>query len=83
MRLDEAAQAEPVLRSENDTQPMVESDTVDVTGAKRSVDPNCVSKSFDPDAVCEEGVYDMLVLQHCVFRDLGQTTSLHFHACIS
>ena len=67
MGLDEAAHAEPVRRSENDTQhPIVESDTVDATVnatvPRRSGDPNCVPKPFNPDAACERSVYDVLVL---------------------
>ena len=44
MGLEEAAHAEPVRRSENDTHPIVESDT----------DPNCLTKSFYPDAACDK-----------------------------
>ena len=47
LRLDEAAQAEPARRSESDTHPIVESDTVDATVdatvSRRSVDPNRVT----------------------------------------
>ena len=49
--LEEVAHAEntePVRRSENDTRPIVESDTVDATVEAtvpiRSVNPNCVQK---------------------------------------
>ena len=62
MGLDEAAHAEPVRRSENDTPPIVESDTVDgnvdATLSKRNVNPNCVPKPFDPDdtVACDKSV---------------------------
>jgi hypothetical protein len=63
--LEEAAHAEPVRRAENDTHPIVESDkddaTVDATVPKRSVNPNCVPTPFDPDAVCDKSVHDVLV----------------------
>ena len=69
--LEEAAHAEPVRRSENDTHPIVESDTVDATVdatvPKRIVDPECAPKPFDPDAACDKCVYDVLVPQH--FQD--------------
>ncbi len=61
MGLDEVAHAEPVHRSENDTHPIVESDTVDptvnATVPRRSGDHNCVPNPFDPDAACETSVY--------------------------
>ena len=64
--LDEAAHAEPVRRSEIDTHPIVESNTVDATVnatvPRRSGDPNCVPKPFNPDAACETSAYDVLVL---------------------
>ena len=44
VRPDEAAQAKPVHPSENDTHHSLESDTVDATLPKRSVDPKCVPK---------------------------------------
>jgi hypothetical protein len=43
--LDEAANAEPVRRFENNAHPMVESDTVGATVPTRSVDRNC-AKAF-------------------------------------
>ena len=65
MGLEEAAHAEPVRRAENDTHPIVESDKddapVDATVPKRSVNPNCVLTPFDPDAVCDKSVHDVLV----------------------
>ena len=61
MGLDEAAQTEPVRRSENDTRVMVESDTVDATVPTRRVNP------FDPNAACDKCVYDVLVSQQ--FQD--------------
>jgi hypothetical protein len=46
---------------------IVESDTddatVDATVPKRSVNPNCLPKSFHPDAACEKSVCDVLVSQ--------------------
>ena len=58
MGLEEAAHAEPVRRSENDTHPIVESDTDDApvggTVPIRSVNPNCLPKPFDPDAACDK-----------------------------
>ncbi len=55
MRLEEVAHAEPVYRSENETRPIAESDTVDAivhaidatvhaTVLKQSVNPNYVPK---------------------------------------
>jgi len=71
MGLEEVAQAEPVRRSENDTHPIVESDTVgaivDVTVTKQTADPNCVPKPLDPDAACGTSVYDVLIPQQ--FQD--------------
>jgi hypothetical protein len=64
MALGEAAQHEPVRRSNNDTHLIVESDTVDATVPKGSVDPNCMPKPFVPDTACETSVYD--VLQDCI-----------------
>jgi hypothetical protein len=53
LRLDVAAHAGPVCRSENDTHLIVKSDTVDATVdapvPKRSVNPYCVPKPFDLD----------------------------------
>jgi hypothetical protein len=62
------AHAEPVRRSENDTHPIVESDTVDATVPKRSVDPNCLPKPFDPNAACVKSVYDLLVPQQLQWK---------------
>ena len=42
--LEEAAQAEPVRRSENDTHDIEELETVDATVPQRSVDPRCTAK---------------------------------------
>jgi len=61
--LDQALQAEPVHRSENDTHHSVESDTVDATLPKRSVDPTRVAKPFNLDTVCETSVNDVLAPQ--------------------
>jgi hypothetical protein len=59
--------AEPVRRSENDTHPIVDCDTVDATVdatmPKRSVNPNRVPKPFDPQAACDKSVDDVLVPQ--------------------
>ena len=56
--LQEEVHTEPVRRSENDTHPIVESDTddapVDTTVSRRSVKPNCLPKPFDPDAACDK-----------------------------
>ncbi len=52
MGLDEAAQAEPVCRSEKDTQDSEGTETVHVTVPKRIVDPKCIPKPFIPDAAC-------------------------------
>jgi hypothetical protein len=49
MRFDEAAQSEPVRRSKNDIHPIVESDTVDATVPKGSLNPNCMLKPLVPD----------------------------------
>jgi hypothetical protein len=55
--LEEEAYAEHVRPSENDTHPIVESDTVaakvDATVPRRSVDPNCVPTPFDLHAAGE------------------------------
>ena len=49
----------PIVESsvESDT----EDTTVDTTVSKRSVNPNCVLKTFDPDVTCDKSVYDVLV----------------------
>jgi hypothetical protein len=47
MGLDEAAQAEPVRRSEKDTQDIEGTETVHATVPKRIVDPKCIPKPFD------------------------------------
>jgi hypothetical protein len=74
MGLDEAAQAEPMRRSEKKrhTSHCKESDTVDANGCNsakttRSVDPKCAPKPFDPDAACKTSVYDELIPQQ--FQD--------------
>jgi hypothetical protein len=41
---EEAAQAEPVRRSENDKHDIEELETVDATVPQRSVDPTCIAK---------------------------------------
>jgi hypothetical protein len=64
--------SEPVRRSENNTYPIVESDTVDATVPRRSVDPKFESNPFDPDAACETRVHDVLVPQQ--FQD-GNTSA--------
>ena len=43
--------------------PWHESDTVDATVPKRSVQPNCVPKPFNSDTACDTSVYDVLVPQ--------------------
>ena len=63
MGLNQAAQDEPVCRSENDAYHSVESDTVDATPPKQSADPARVPKPFNPDAVCETTVNDVLAVQ--------------------
>ena len=67
----EEAHAEPVRRSENDTYPIAEFDTVDTTAdatvPKRIVNPNCVPNPFHPQAACDKSVYDVLVAQQ--FQD--------------
>ena len=63
-------------RSENDTHPIVESDTVEATVPKRSVDPNYVRKPLDPEATCETSVYDVLFAEDCktsAFKTKGKT----------
>ena len=68
--------------SENDTHPIVESDTVDATVdatvSKRSVDHNCVPKPFDPDSACGASVCDVLVPQQ--FQDCITTAPPTTHA---
>ncbi len=41
----------------------VELDTVDATLPKRNVDITCIAKRFNPDAVCEASVNDVLAPQ--------------------
>ena len=52
MGLDEAAQAEPVSRSEKDTHDIERTATVHATVPNHSVDPKCIPKPFIPDAAC-------------------------------
>ncbi len=52
MGLDEAAQAEPVSRSEKDPNDIEGTETVHATVPKRSVDPKCIPKPFIPGAAC-------------------------------
>ena len=52
MGLGEAAQAEPVHRSEKDTQDIEGTETVHATVPKRMVDPKFIPKPFIPDAAC-------------------------------
>jgi len=50
MGLDEAAQAEPVRRSDKDTHDIEGTETVHATVPKRSVDPKRIPKPFIPGA---------------------------------
>ncbi len=50
MGLDEAAQAEPVSRSEKDTHDIEGTATVHATVPNHSVDPKCIPKPFIPGA---------------------------------
>jgi hypothetical protein len=59
-----------VHRSDNDTHHSVESDTVYATLPKRSVDPKRVPRPFNPDAVCETSVHDVLAPQ--TFQDVEE-----------
>ena len=59
MGLDEAEQAEPVRRSENDTHDIEGTETVHAPVPKRSVDPRCIPKPFVPDTACETSVHDV------------------------
>jgi hypothetical protein len=52
MGLDEAAQAEPVHRSEKDTQDIEGTETAHATVPKRMVGPKFIPKPFIPDAAC-------------------------------
>ena len=58
--LDEAAQTEPVPRSEKDTHDIQGTETVHGTVPKRSVDPKCIPKAFIPGAPCDTSVHDVL-----------------------
>ena len=53
MGLDEAAQAEPVRRSEKDTHDIEGTEMVHATLPKHSVDPKCIPKPFIPGAPCD------------------------------
>ena len=70
LALDEAAQAEPVRRSEHDTHPIVESDTddatVDAPVPKRSVNPNCVPNPFDPSLLVTTPLVDDIQISQFV-----------------
>ena len=61
--LDEAAQAEPVRRSEKDTHDIQGTETVHVIVPKSSVDPKCIPKPFIPGALCDTSVDDVLRAQ--------------------
>ena len=66
--LEEAAQAEPVRRSEKETHDIEGTEAVHATVPKRSVDPKCFqSIKFIPDAACETSVHDVLTPQQ--FQD--------------
>jgi len=67
MGLDEAAQTEPMRRSEMDTHDMEGTETVHATVPKRSVDPKSIPKHFIPGAACETSVHDVLFPQQ--FQD--------------
>ena len=61
MGLDEAAQAEPVRRSEMDTHDMEGTKTVHATAPKTQCGPKEYSKAFQiPGAACETSVSDVL-----------------------
>jgi hypothetical protein len=51
--LGEAAQAEPVRRSEKDTHDIQVTETVHETAPKSSADPKCIPKPFIPGAPCD------------------------------
>ena len=63
MGLDEAAQTEPVRRSENDTHDIEGTETVHAPVPKRSADPRCILKPFVPDAACETSSHNVLAPQ--------------------
>ena len=66
--LEEAAQAEPVQRSERDTHDIEGTESKGARVPKRSVDPKCFPKHSIPDAAqCEMSVHDVLTPQQ--FQD--------------
>ena len=63
MGLDEAAQTQPVRRSENDTHDIGGTETVHAPVPKQSADPRCILKPFVPDAACETSAHTVLAPQ--------------------
>jgi hypothetical protein len=61
--LDEAAQAEPVRRSEKDTHDIQGTETVHAIVPKRSVDPKCIPKPFIRGALCDTSVDDVTMVK--------------------
>ena len=58
MGLDEAGQAEPVRRSENNTHDIQGTETIHAAVPRHSVDPKCIPNPFIPDAPCDTSVED-------------------------
>jgi hypothetical protein len=61
--LGEAAQAEPVRRSEKDTHDIQGTETVHAIVPKRSVDPKCIPKPFIRGALCDTSVDDVTMVK--------------------